>query len=283
MEYTDLSCSHRGCFVYYELYIDQFFGEHFLVGYLLLRLGVLLDGSPVARRRIAAASLLQAALAAGFLAAGIRGGSLAGFLAAGSVVFGKRLFWRGTAVLLFASVCFGGTLIALLQIIGLPKAILVAAAAEVLWYTFTKFRRREAGIEERVPVRLEWDGRTECMYGMIDTGNHLSEPLSGCPVSIVEASAVRALLGDAWEERRGFYLVPYHSIGTQKGWLRAAAFDRMYVRRGQDWMEVERPVLALYEGQVSAGETYRLILHPMHAAYGKKIQVENYKKKERIQ
>ena len=99
---------------------------------------------------------------------------------------------------------------------------------------------------------------------MIDTGNRLQEPLTGRAVSIVEAAAARRLLGETWEQRRGFYLIPYHSIGTSQGWLRGVTIDSMAVKLPGGTAVIKRPVMAIYEGQVSTREQFQMILHPLH-------------------
>ncbi len=272
MEYTDFSCIRRGCFVYYEFYIDQFFLEHLLTGFLLIAVTVSLRRQNVSWKRMLAGSAAGAAAVTAFVCLGMPGWYFAGMLLAGTVVFagtGREEFLGGLFFLLLVSVCFGGVLQALVNLFGFPLLLGSAAAAAALWLAGRCLSRRKALRDSLVTVRLQWEERTETLRGLIDTGNRLEEPLTGRPVSIVDASPARRLLGEAWEERRGFYLIPYHSVGTEKGWMRGVTIDSMTVELPQRTEVVRRPVLAIYEGELSAGARFQMVLHPLHIQAGK--------------
>ena len=51
------------------------------------------------------------------------------------------------------------------------------------------------------------------MTGLVDTGNQLTEPLTGRAVSILSPGQAEKLLTAGWETERGMCLIPYHSIG----------------------------------------------------------------------
>lgn len=275
MEYTGNSCSRRGCFVYYEFYIDQFAAEQVFTGYLLLAVCVRLRRREVSWKRIAAGSVVNAVFAAAFVCMGIPQGAIAGMIAAGVIVFGGkqiRPFVEDLLMLLFVTMCFAGVLELVLALVPLPVSIGSAAAAGVLqkgWKTFAEKRRLDGRL---LSVRLSFGECTKELTAIWDTGNQLTEPLTGGPVSIVEAEAVSELLGENWEMRRGFFMIPYHSLGTEKSWMRGVAIDRLEVLLDGEKITVERPVFALYEGKVSSTEHYQVILHPKHSGgTGKEI------------
>lgn len=64
------------------------------------------------------------------------------------------------------------------------------------------------------------------MTGLVDTGNQLTEPLTGRAVSILSPGQAEKLLTAGWETERGMCLIPYHSIG-KSGWMKAVIADRM--------------------------------------------------------
>lgn len=254
--------------MFYEFYIDQFFLEHFLTGFLLIAAVTLIQRNRMAWGRIVTASAVNAAVVTLLVLARRSGWYLTGLFFASLILYagyGVGAWVRGTFFLLIVTVCFGGTLELLMNLSGLPLMAGSAAAFGLLGAIgriLSKRKTLQAGL---ATVRLQWEKRTEIICGMIDTGNHLEEPLTGRPVSIVEASLAERLLGDHWETRRGLYLIPYHSIGTEKGWMRGVTIDRMTVELPGGRVVVTRPVLAIYEGQVSAGKEYQMILHPLHA------------------
>lgn len=226
----------------------------------------------LSRMRTAAASAANAAAVTLLVCLGLPGWYFLGLLLAGGIAFagkGREEFLRGLFFLLLAGVCFGGILEALTGMLGLPLMAGTVLAVLLLRFAGRILTRQKALRDNLVTVRLQWEERTETLCGMIDTGNRLKEPLTGRPVSIVDAAPALRLLGETWEERRGFYLIPYHSIGTGKGWLRAVTIDCMTVELSEGTAVIKRPILAIYDGKVSAGGAFQLILHPMHAQAGK--------------
>lgn len=258
--------------MYYEFYIDQFFVEHLLTGYLLIRLTVKVSRADISWKRIASASLVNTAVMTMAVCAGAPWWYFSGLLLSGALLFAGRT-WRdminGLLSLLFSAVCFGGALEALLGLWGLPFAAGTVLTSFFLEAAGTYREKQRLRLERTVEVELTFLEKTMSVCGMIDTGNQLTEPLTGQPVSIIEEAVVRRLLGDGWEARRGFYLIPYHSLGKDKGWMRGVSIDRMTVGKGDRRAVVSRPVLALYNGSISAGGQYQMILHPQHAAPGK--------------
>lgn len=260
--------------MYYEFYIDQFFVEHLLIGCLLMRLAVKLTRMDVPRMRILAAGLVNAAVMTLAVCAGSAWWYFAGLLLAGAVLFAgktRSVRLQGFLALLFVTVGFGGALEGLLNLFGLPVLAGAVLALALIEAAGAYRERCRIELERSVEVELTFLERTLRICGIIDTGNQLQEPLTGRPVSIVEERAVRELLGDGWEARRGFYMIPYHSLGKDKGWMKGVSIDRMVVGTGERASVVAKPVLALYHGKISAGKAYRMILHPQHAAPGGRI------------
>lgn len=257
--------------LYFEFYIDQFFLEQFLTGALLLSLTASLGKWAVSWKRIAAGSLASAALTTFFLCVNLPKYNFFGIIFAGGITFfnkKRNYLLKSMLLLLLVTVCFGGALEALMAIGGLPLMAGTVMAAAFLRYAGRRLERLFR-LEGTVAVRLQWGERTEEVCGLIDSGNHLKEPFTGKPVSIIDADCARKLLGEDWENQRGFLLIPYHSIGTEEGWLQGVTIDRMYVLASGEEAVINGPVLAVYKGHVSAGEQYQMILHPLHTALGK--------------
>ena len=92
---------------------------------------------------------------------------------------------------------------------------------------------------------------------LIDTGNHLTEPVSGKPVSILAGDAGRELL----ESAQGCLLVPYRSVGKDGGLLPAVRADRMEIQ-GSGWKQtVERPLIAVSARPLSREDSYQMLLN----------------------
>ena len=51
--------------------------------------------------------------------------------------------------------------------------------------------------------------------------------------------------------------------------MRGVTIDSMTVELPQRTEVVRRPVLAIYEGELSAGARFQMVLHPLHIQAGK--------------
>ncbi|MDO4323297.1 MAG: sigma-E processing peptidase SpoIIGA [Lachnospiraceae bacterium] len=258
--------------MYYEFYIDQFFVEHLLTGYLLMRLTVKISRADISWKRVLAGSFVNTVTMMLAICAGVSWWYFSGLLLAGAFLFAGKT-WKnlinGMISLLLVTICFGGMLEAILGLWGLPPVLGAIFAAVLVEAANTYREKQRLQMERIVEIKLTFLEKTASVCGMIDTGNQLTEPLTGRPVSIVEETAVKALLGDGWEARRGFYLIPYHSLGKDKGWMKGVLIDQMVVGKGERAAVILKPLLALYNGEVSTGKQYQMILHPQHAAPGK--------------
>lgn len=114
----------------------------------------------------------------------------------------------------------------------------------------------EAEKQRLYDIELEKDGKTAVMRALLDTGNRLYEPYRGTPVCVVSVSCVKELA----EETEGILYIPYQSIGKQGGMLPAMIFDSIRIL-GRQTIQVNHPVIALYQGDVSADGSYQMLLH----------------------
>ncbi|MCD7884926.1 MAG: sigma-E processing peptidase SpoIIGA [Lachnospiraceae bacterium] len=258
--------------MYYEFYIDQFFVEQLISGYmLLLTAGILCGISPVWRRLLPGA-VMNAVCSVCFVIYGNAGFLLLGFLVSAAVSFWKwdfRKEWRYnrdiTLSLLAVTVCFGGLLGALTVILPLPVLALLIPALSLLRLLARTVRRRGRQEETAAAVTILLDGKSLTLKGLLDTGNQLREPLTASPVSIVQRTSLEPLLEGDWEEQKGFFLIPYHSLGTEAGWMQGILADEMRVSSRRGGKTIRKPLIALYDKNVSSRQNYQIILHPEHA------------------
>ncbi len=96
--------------------------------------------------------------------------------------------------------------------------------------------------------------------GFVDTGNHLVDPLSHQPVSVVS----RHLLGEEQQlvESERVRMIPFTSVGKENGLMRGIRGDYMCVRREKKNNLIQNPILAIYEEKFSGKEKYDILLHP---------------------
>ncbi|MCD7957805.1 MAG: sigma-E processing peptidase SpoIIGA [Lachnospiraceae bacterium] len=256
----------------YEFYIDQFFVEQLISGYLLLLAAGILCGITPDRRRLLSGAVINAGFAVGFVIFGSPLILLSGFIVSAAVSFWKwgfRKEWRYnrdiTAGLLAATICFGGMLSALTAILPLPVFALLVPALELLRLLARMLRQRMRQEETAAIVTLSLNGKSLKLKGLLDTGNQLREPLTASPASIVQRKSLEPLLDGDWAEQKGFFLIPYHSLGTEEGWMQGTCIDEMHVATQRGCKTVKKPLIALYDKNVSSRREYQIILHPEHA------------------
>lgn len=250
------------------VYLDQVFLLNFVVDYLLLLCSGRLAGEVLCRRRLA----LGAAIGAGYAGAACLPGL--GFLLhplckVGAGVFtvlagygGSRRLLRLSLVFFAVSAAFGGGILAL-QLLGGPgltlgngvvsapldlKVVLLSAAGCYGLITLV-FQRtaRHSPRRELAPAVLTLGKRQVVLTALVDTGNTLTDPVSGRPVLVAEGEKAERLFPEGSapgpEELRDpasalerlrkaglrCRLLPYQAVGVECGLLLALRLDRVRV------------------------------------------------------
>ena len=281
------------------IYVDTLFLLNALVDYLLLLAAARLAGERLRRGRFALGAVLGGLYAVAiflpglsFLSHPLCRGASALLMMVISYGGSRRLLRQG--ILFVALTCaFGGGVVAigLMGGTGLSlgggvfyspmdfKMVLLSAAVCYLVITlvFRRLGRHTGGELARAVLRLE-ERRVE-LTALVDTGNTLTDPVSGRGVVVAEGEALRDLfprdrrpgpadlrdpaggverLGTGpWRGR--FRLLPYRSVGVDRGLLLAVRADSLEVD-GQG----RGPVLvALSPTPVSDGGGYRALIGPM--------------------
>ncbi len=95
--------------------------------------------------------------------------------------------------------------------------------------------------------------------GFIDTGNGLSDPVSGDPICIIDKSTAKKLLEK--ETVKNIRYIPYRTIGNAEGVLPIIRVDRLRIC-GEQTCEIKQPLLGISEEKVSIRGEYEMILNP---------------------
>ena len=282
------------------IYVDTLFLLNALIDYLLLLSAARLAGEPLRRLRFAAGAALGGLYAVAIFLPGLyflsrpvwRLTAAAGMLA---IAYGgtRRLVRQG--FLFFALTCaFGGGVVAI-ELLGRReltlgngvfysaldlKTVLLSAAAcyMVLTVLFQRLAAHTQASGQLVPIRLRLLERQVELTALVDTGNTLSDPVSGQPVMVAEGDSVAGLFPSerrpcpadlrdpsgflsrlpegVWRGR--FRLLPYRTVGVDRGLLLAVRADGLAVN-GRE----QGPVLvALSPTPLSDGGGYRALIGP---------------------
>lgn len=256
--------------MYYELYLDVWFLENFLMDYfLLLLLKEILRCTTTWRRLI-----LAAAFGAGgvcILYAWGLSNTIPGFfltyavLSTSMVRMGlcirkwRRLF-RATGLLYLCAWLLGGIFGWLSNTLRFPVYTFLGLSLCSFWLlvlgarAVLSLRRQRQSIYE---VSVYYQGVCKPMKAFLDTGNLLRDPYCQKPVSIVAFSAVSDVLV---EEKLRY--IPYHTIGNEGDLLPVFTADYLYVRTEHTERVIPSPVLGVAKRPLSARGEYEVILNP---------------------
>ncbi len=124
--------------------------------------------------------------------------------------------------------------------------------------------------------------KSACVSALLDTGNSLSDPVSGKPVIVTEFDSVKALFPSeisslflkyrnddsgllnvvmsTYFKDTPFRLIPFCSLGNQHGMLLAFKADRVVLV--QENQELNEVLIGVYNKKLSKSQEYKALLHP---------------------
>ena len=280
------------------VYLDTLFLLNAVMDYLLLLCAARLAGEPLHRLRMALGALLGGGYAAAVIMPGMRFLLHPGCKVGSAMLMvliglgGSRRLLR-QMVIFFALACaFGGGVLAvsLLGGQGLSlggglvysgmdiKMVLLSAAGCYLLFTLVLSRvgRHTAASGELVQTSLRIFDKEVTFTSLVDTGNTLTDPVSGHSVMVADAhsvaqlfprdrtpckveleapdQALRRLNTGPWRGR--FRLLPYRAVGIECGLLLAVRADNVRVD-GRDFGPM---LVALSPTPVSDGGGYHALV-----------------------
>ncbi len=245
------------------VYLDLAVLLNFLVDFLLLCGTNRLWGLPMGAKR--------AALAAAF------GGLYAGVCLMPEFSFLGSLLWRiafltGMSVIAFGwqkqalgqgclfvvlSFALGGAAVANSSFWGI-----LLSAGLICLLCYIGLRGRIA-VKTYVPVRVVFGGQEWQFTALVDTGNTLTDPISGSRVLVVGSHIAREILGLSEEalakpletvtscQSMNLRLIPYRAVGQPAGFLLAVRPDKLIVGK-----ETRQDLVAFAPQQIGAGEAF---------------------------
>lgn len=119
-----------------------------------------------------------------------------------------------------------------------------------------KYKRQNEYMRE---VTLYWKGKSCHIKGFADTGNHLMDPISKKPVSIITLEAWHTLLEK--DEMPLYRFIPYKTVGNSQGLLKGLEIDYMAILHGENSQIVEKPMIAITEQPFTGIFHYSILLH----------------------
>ncbi len=247
------------------VYAEYLFLENFTAGLILLYLTARLSGTGSGILRLTAGAVISGM--SGFLlflplnsmeAVFLRAAAAAAICAA---ALGTDRLLKKTALFFVLSFLTGGAAMAFflwqqipvlagngvmyLDAMTYPALILCGAPSLALAFWFVKLVRRKRRTDWTYgTAEVELDGRSAALKACVDSGNSLTEPISGRPVILVDKAGKGKLpfLKEDYPQR--YAAVPYRAVGVEQGMLEGLRIDRM----SYEGKEYHNVVLAYFEG-----------------------------------
>lgn len=258
--------------MYYELYIDILFLINFMMDSLLLLAVKRILKCPVRNSRVFFGGALGAALTCVLVCLPLPAavklpvyylGISSVMLRAGLDVRGGRAFLRAFGLLYVSAFLMGGML-QLLRPWVRTGSLLFAAAVPIyyllcgIWQCLARLRNEK---ERLCEVVLHIGLQKYRMHALMDTGNALTDPVSGEPVSVIDPACAQKMLEK--DKHKGVRYIPYRTVGGE-GVMPVFRAEQMEVflsgkKRG---FRMQRPIIGICEGQISGQEEYQMILNP---------------------
>lgn len=104
------------------------------------------------------------------------------------------------------------------------------------------------------------EGEENAVYkALFDTGNLLTDPVSGKPVSVVEETDITKKWLEKYPQK--YKIIPYQSVGKAHGVLEGIVVDELIIQREKEQVVKKGAVIAFYKGKLSKDGAFQMILN----------------------
>lgn len=262
--------------MYYELYIDVLFLVNFMMDYfVLLTAGKILSCTATHRSVFAGAVIGAASTCAVICLPGQH--FLFKFILfhfvintvmirTGLKIKERKKFLQAYLLLYICAFFLGGVM----QFLGRRVrtaglfVLLAAASYEIAQGAFWLVAKVRNIQNYQCQVTLYLNGIPHRVEALIDTGNHLCDPVTKAPVHVISQSVIPK----EWARQGicGVRMVPFHSVGKGDGMIPAISIDKMIVeQKGADSGKsrcILRPLIGICREQEAFPGNYQMILNP---------------------
>lgn len=263
--------------MYYKLYIDSVFFIQLVMNIYLLSITGKFLKCTATHLRIFLGALLGAGMICTVIllpAFNLKVRLLMGVIPVSmvmiSVVFKLRspkLIVKSSMVMAVCGLFFGSAVLWLARQLAWTKrwkyGIRTFAFFGFFGYGFIRFLIRklhEKKSDELKKVRIPTEEGNICMTALFDTGNHLSEPISGAPVCVVSSSAATQIKSCFVPQK--YHAIPYRSIGRKAGMLDAYEIPELVIEDTYREIRCRQVIIAVCSTEISKDSIYQMILHP---------------------
>ncbi|WAA13674.1 sigma-E processing peptidase SpoIIGA [Fervidibacillus halotolerans] len=169
---------------------------------------------------------------------------------------------------------FGDPISWLFIIIGFPLALYFSKGV------FNRFETLKIKTDQLVDVRIDINGKTVDLIGLVDTGNLLYDPISKKPVMIVslektdhlfppdllpvfdDANFLAKQKGSLDEWMQKLTVIPFQAVGGKDRLIVAVKPNKVRIQKDGKTIETDRLYLAFVKQRLSSEDLFDCIVHP---------------------
>ncbi len=258
--------------MYIAVYVDSFFVFQFVMNLFVLGLVNGMMKQKTGKRKRTVGALIGAVLSVIPLLLPVnmyvRIGSAFALSLCSMVIFAFRIYnadslYRAVEKVIVSTLVLGGMTLVALRLVarmgvgngGLPSVLMSSLLSYIL---LRRIMNRHSNVENLCKVILFGEETME-VQALIDTGNTLTEPISGKPVSVLDKSVFDSLFH---QPPLLYRAIPYHSVGKKHGILQGFLVKRMIVETKEGKREYHEIYVGVSEELTAKTGTYKMILNP---------------------
>ena len=256
--------------MYYELYVDVLFLVNFSMDYLLLLLVKKMLKCSATHGRLFLGAIAGALLTCVIVILPIPYTLIklvlfhmlvnTCMIRVGLKIKNIRTFIKAMFLLYIGAFLMGGVIGAVRQYIRVGSLFLFVAIAGYytvlgIWKFISGMQRFQQNIYE---VEIHFGEKVWHIKGLLDTGNQLSDVVSGKPVSILDRRCAKELFGEIQIKNMRF--IPYRTIGEKERVLAVITVDKLQIC-GEKECLIENALIGISESEITSGGEYEMILN----------------------
>ncbi|MCD7724372.1 MAG: sigma-E processing peptidase SpoIIGA [Clostridiales bacterium] len=133
-------------------------------------------------------------------------------------------------------------------------------AYKILGRIIKWMRSRKGDCFRTVRIYVPDMGQEIRVKALVDTGNHLAEPICGEPVSVISEKLARSMASCFRPDK--YHAIPYQSVGKDRGLLNAYELPGMIIEECGEQLHREHVIVAICNAGIPEESVYQMILHP---------------------
>jgi stage II sporulation protein GA (sporulation sigma-E factor processing peptidase) len=133
-------------------------------------------------------------------------------------------------------------------------------AYRIMYRIIVWIQRRKESCLRTVLIYVPALGQNVRVEALVDTGNHLVDPVSGAPVSIVSEKLARCISSCFCPEK--YHAIPYQSVGRNRGVLSAYELPEIIIEDSGRQISKDSAIVAICNTGIPEESIYQMILHP---------------------